>query len=390
MNHAGETTLSGYPVELIDRVAPGAVNLWAGGDARPRRALAIVGSHPATRDNAPWNDDRFDIWLFNESAQKPEVYKRWDALLQIHEERVYASPTNWVNANHWEWLQQRHGKPIYMQRLDPRVPDSVEYPLEGVLSLVPFRYLRSSPAMALALGIYLGYKEIWLYGSELTSSTEYSYQATNYAFWIGVAVGRGVDLHLECWQAEFTQPIYGYEGELQIDREYYQDAAADAESEWRAKENILMRLKSRLDDATLSNGFEKAAELSLQVETAAQEAGQARAMLSEFQRYSEREDMISRQEFERRAGHAQLDADKLRYDKDHEGGKCEYVWNLWRQTGNNRALAQFREFVKAKNQYAYAFGEQLGIYTANTRLAMEYDKRLQAAGGVRALGRQAA
>ena len=67
--------------------------------------------------------------------------------------------------------------------------------------------------MGLALGIYLGYEEIWLYGSELSSNTEYTYQATNYAFWIGFAVGKGIDLHLECWHDEFFQPIYGYEGE---------------------------------------------------------------------------------------------------------------------------------------------------------------------------------
>jgi hypothetical protein len=63
--------------------------------------LAIVGSHPATREYAPYDDTRFEIWLFNEAAQKPSVYKRWDGLLQIHKEQVYSSLTNWVNKDHW-------------------------------------------------------------------------------------------------------------------------------------------------------------------------------------------------------------------------------------------------------------------------------------------------
>src|SRR3970040_2154965 len=107
------------------------------------KRLAIVGSHPATRANAPWHDESFEVWLFNESAMKPEVYKRWDGLLQIHKEQVYASPTNWVNKDHWEWLQQDHGpdKRIWMQDVDPRVPNSVRYPLEEGWGLLPFPFL---------------------------------------------------------------------------------------------------------------------------------------------------------------------------------------------------------------------------------------------------------
>jgi hypothetical protein len=140
----------------------------------PLKSLAIVGSHPDTRELAPYQSSGFDIWLFNEAAMKPEVYRRWDALLQIHKPEVYASENNWVNKDHWTWLQQDHGKVIWMQDVDPRVPNSRKYPLDEILKLTPFHYLRSTPAMALALGIYLGYTDIWLYGSELSSNTEYT------------------------------------------------------------------------------------------------------------------------------------------------------------------------------------------------------------------------
>ena len=52
--------------------------------------------------------------------------------------------------------------------------------------------------------------------------------------------------------------------------------------------------------------------------------------------------MISRQEFERQVAKTQQDGDKLRSQKDHAGGKLEYVWNSWRQTGLHQALAQVR------------------------------------------------
>ncbi len=351
------------------------------------RALAIVGSHPATRENAPYDDPRFEIWLFNEAAQKPEVYRRWDALLQIHLPEVYRSERNWVNQSHWSWLQEKRGKPIYMQHVDPDVPDSVEYPLEGILSMVPYRYLRSSPAMALALAIYLGYPEIWLYGSELSSNTEYSYQSINYAFWIGYAHGRGIDLHLECWQAEFNQPIYGYEGELQIDPSYFVERFTDYETTWKIRENVLSKLKNRLDNAMLDNDYAKVGDLSIDAEDAAQDAGEAYARMSEAKRYGEKLDPISRQEFERKAAQAQQDGDASRSKKDFSGGKCEYVWNVWKQTADHRALSQLRTFLEEKNKHAYETGRQFGIFSENMDYLREYDAKLQAAGGVRALGK---
>lgn len=359
----------------------------AGRENGHKRALAIVGSHPTTRELAPYDDPRFEIWLMNEAAQKPEVYRRWDALLQIHLPEVYQSEHNWVNKNHWSWLQENRGKPIYMQHVDPDVPDSVEYPLDGILSMVPFHYLRSSPAMALALGIYLGYEEIWIYGSELTSNTEYTYQATNYAFWIGFAVGKGIDLHLECWQAEFWQPIYGYEGELQIPSDYFIERMKENKAAWKKNENALAKFKDRMSDAMLENKYQQVGELSVEVENAALYAGETFARMDQAKFYSERPNMISRQEFERKAAQAQEDGDAKRSEKDQESGKCEYVWNVWKQTGDHRALSQLRIFLENKTKMAYDTGVQYGIFSENMTYLAEYDARLQAAGGIRALGR---
>lgn len=350
------------------------------------RPLAIVGSHPATRENAPWDDPRYEIWLFNEAAQKPEVYKRWDALLQIHKREVYSSLTNWVNKDHWEWLQQDHGdKRIWMQDADPRVPNAVKYPLEGVLDQVPFRYLRSSPAMSLALAVYLGYKEIWLYGSELSSGTEYAYQAINYAFWIGFAIGHGVDLHLECWQSEFERPVYGYEGEPQIAREYYLERAEQHKKTYEQNSSTVDKLKDRLTRAIVENDYERVGELSLNLETALTAKGEAMGAMGEAERYAAREDMISRQEYERTAGYAMIDGDKAFRDMVHEGGKCEYTWNAWKMTGRMQALDQMRAFMRAKGEYAYESGLKTGVYRENIHYQSKYDETVQAFGGKRAV-----
>lgn len=360
---------------------------WDDLTLKPNRALAIVGSHPWGLNLVPWDDLSVEIMLFNEAPLKPEKYPRWDSCLQIHGPEVYAKDNNWVNPDYWPWLQQYHGKPIYMQDVDPRVPDSVKYPLDGVLSLVPYRYLRSSPAMALALGIYLGYSEIQLYGSELTSNTEYSYQATNYAFWIGFAHGRGIDVKLRCWLTEFNQEIYGYDGELQLDKEYFAARLADNETVSAANHATYEKAKRNFEDALISNEVQKVADLSIDLEAIAQKAGEAAGCVEEARYFLGRDNMISRQEFERRSAAAQQAGDKKRTEKDRAGGAAEYVWNVWKMTGKLEARNQVRAFIGKQIDLSYEVGKLYGSYRENINYMSEYDARLQAAGGVRALGR---
>jgi hypothetical protein len=353
--------------------------------------LAIVGSHSATRELAPYEDSNYEIWLFNEAAMKPEVYRRWDGLLQIHRPEVYTSLDNWVNKDHWAWLQQDHGsgkfgrKRIFMQRADERVPNSVAYPLEGVLGLVPYHYLRSSPALALALGIYLGYKEIALYGSDLVSGTEYAYQATNLAFWIGFAHGLGIKLDLQCWQSEFNQPIYGYEGEPQIKKEFFEQRVKENERAWISNEKVLKDTKDRLNTALWKCDMDRVGALIAELQMVAQTTGETAGALGEAERYLKREGEISRQEFERVSTQAQIDGEKLQQQVWHEGGKCEYVWNVWRMSGRNEALQQLRQFIDNQTQYSYDMGARLGIFRENILYMNEYDALVTALGGQRAL-----
>ena len=354
----------------------------------PLRSLAIVGSHPDSRENAPFDDPNFEILLFNEAPQKTEIYKRWDTCLQIHLPEVYTSETNWVNKDHWKWLQQDHGpdKRIFMQEVDPRVPNSVRYPLEGVLSLVPYKYLRSSPAMALALAIYLGYKDIRLYGSDLSSNTEYHYQAINYAFWIGFAHGYGVNLDMQCWRSEFfTQPIYGYEGELQLDSDHFLSMVNEHRIVHKMKNKGFEKLKEKLKRAMLESKYDKVGEISLDLENSAIATGESFGAMSEAKRYSERTDHISRQEFERVSAQAQLDGEATEKLMNHEAGKCEYVWNVWKQTGRLEALQQLRAFMDKKTELAFETGKHLGIFRENLAYMNEYDARVTAAGGSRAV-----
>jgi hypothetical protein len=238
----------------------------------------------------------------------------------------------------------------------------------------------------LALAIYLGYKDIELYGSDLSSNTEYHYQAVNYAFWIGFAHGHGVNLDMQCWRSEFyEQPIYGYEGELQLDNDFFEEVHREHEIVWKIKNNACKKLQSRLDDAILNNKFDKAADLSLTLETAMVNTAEQLWSMKEAERYAERTDHVSRQEFERVSAQAQLDGEDSKTSMDHSAGKCEYVWNIWKQHGVLEAKNQFRTFLKEKNEHAESVGKNLGIFRSNLMFMNEYDARVTAAGGQRAV-----
>ena len=348
------------------------------------RSLAIVGSHPDTRDNAPFDDPNYEIWLFNEAPQQEHIYKRWDSCLQIHIPEVYASETNWVNKGHWKWLQQDHGpdKRIFMLEADPRVPNSVRYPMEDVLAQTPRHYLRSSPAMALALAISLGYKDISLYGSELTSNTEFHYQASNLAYWIGFSDGRpDITLDLQCWQQEFNQRIYGMEGELQIDSDYFLKMFNEHQKVYKMKNKGMAKYKDKLAKAMQESKFDKVGEISLDFENMAIATGESFGMMSEAKRYSERTDHISRQEFEKVSAQAQLDGEATEKLMNHEAGKCEYVWNIWKTHGKLEALQQLRVFMDKRNELAFDVGKFLGVFRENMAYMNEYDERITAASG---------
>lgn len=58
---------------------------------------------------------------------------------------------------------------------------------------------------------------------------------------------------------------------------------------------------------------------------------------------------------------------------------------MWKQTGNLEALNQLRTFLKEKNEHAWEMGKALGVFRENLAYQREYDDRVTAAGGQRAV-----
>lgn len=71
-----------------------------------------------------------------------------------------------------------------------------EYPLDAVVNHFGTDYFSSSFDYAIALAIYKEYKEIHLYGINMTKTAEYAWQRPGANFWCGMAKGRRIEVVL--------------------------------------------------------------------------------------------------------------------------------------------------------------------------------------------------
>lgn len=302
----------------------------------------------------------------------------------MHEPEIYKGH-NTKDPHHWEWLQKEHGKPIYMQEVDPLVPNSVKYPLDDALKLAGVQMFTTTFAYMAALAILQGYEQIKIFGVELSAS-EYEYQANGYLFWFGFLRGRlGVNnvdsavLYLD--KNIFHAPLYGYEGNYTFGKFYFEGRAKLHDGDWQAAEKNLSNLKRAIEKAAEKSDFDKITDLVKQYQFAAMTAGESAGALAEAERYAQFGDRYAdRGGFEFAAAKAQQDGEAKKPLIWHYGGMIEYVWNIWKQSKSPQALNQMTGFIAKMGEIAYDTGAMLGIYKENIEYLLKYDATAKANG----------
>ncbi len=241
-----------------------------------KNTVAIVGSHPRTRGDFDFAREDADIWVFNE-ALATNWCKRADAVFQLHSPTIWRSTQNRNDPKHYEWLQNTT-VPVYMQDHYEDVPASIKYPLDelftdlfGDRKQIP--YITSSVAYALAMAVYLKYKRIEVYGVEMETNTEYGHQRIGVAFWVGVAIGRGIEVDFHS-DSILNAPLYGYEGSHRIDKSEFEERIKELNKHSAKFREQYEKAKADLY-LTLEN-FEKNFQAGLpDIDTKIQAVGQA-------------------------------------------------------------------------------------------------------------------
>lgn len=352
--------------------------------AAPKK-LAIVGSDPAGRDKAPYDDPSFDIWVFNEAGNH-KWCKRWTTVFQMHHPNIYKGH-NTKDPKHWEWLQRKHGKPIYMQDADPEIPDSVKFPMEEACQLAGAEMFGSTFSYMAAMAVVLDYEYIEIHGMGLSSS-EYDYQKFSYVFWLGFLRGklgaenvRNVITYLG--REIGASPRYGYEGNFSFGSDYFANRARVHLAEFESAEKNLQNMKKALDKALDRNEFDEVQRLTLQYQAAAMKAGEHSGALSEAERYQKFGSRYAdRGGFENAGARAQQDGEAKKPLIWHYGGMAEYAWNVWKQNKQDAARKQLSGFITQMGKSAYETGAMLGIFRENVEYINKYDLAAHAGGEV--------
>lgn len=343
------------------------------------KKLAIVGSGSLTREQAPFYDESFDIWVFNE-APMFDWCKRYTASFQMHKPEVYRA-NNVKSAGYWEWLQ-KETKPVFMNGEDPQVPGCEVYPLQEALKLSGLKFFGMSTCYAVALALLKGYEHIELWGIEL-SSTEYVYGIDSWMFWVGFAKGKLGQDHFVLHSGEnlFSAPLYGMEGGTKFEDDFFSNRITFLDNGWKSAEKSLQNIKSLLDKYLTNNEYEKFLNLFVSFEKAALDAGEYAGSLSEAEKWNGIKDwVIGRNELEMASAIGLRDSEEKRTLMIHNGGMVEYVWTIWEQTGNKNAADQLRSLVKKHGLLAYETGALHGVKIEDQSYMQKYDDMMLASG----------
>lgn len=206
-------------------------------DRKGKKTLCILGTSPDNCNLAPWGEG-LDMWGVNDGHRLAYMEPRWNEI------------TGWFQIHHrWRWTQHkevpgserlRYGQqhyefltakdltfPIWMQRHYEDVPRSVEYPFEEVVRQTTYKkiwrganYLKKyftcsfAYMMGLALSDIPGfpgpYDRVELYGVQLAQQIEYTMQRPSTEFWLGLAIGKGVEVYVPGNSYVLSGETYGY------------------------------------------------------------------------------------------------------------------------------------------------------------------------------------
>ena len=212
-------------VELIRATAPKkpVVKLYKSWKDIPRKKdkVAILG-FADSKDEAPFNDQDWEIWGLNSLFENIPRYDRW---FEIHDRKIFAMDTNkeiglGLTRDGRPYMKALADLPVPCYMIDdyPDIPNCVRYPIEEMISEFDpqmrrqewshrFKtsveldwngYFTNSISYMIALAIFEGYKEIGVWGVDMATghwwetNSEYFFQRPSCEYYLGIAVGRGI------------------------------------------------------------------------------------------------------------------------------------------------------------------------------------------------------
>lgn len=182
--------------------------------------LIILGT-ASTLISTPWDLDDTDYWACQPvithrvSKTGPLITEghRIDAIFEMHNQDYWSTIIERVN----NFVDKNKNVKVYMQEQNAQIKNCVKYPLSEIQSFLNHprmrKFLTSTIAYMVILGIMQGYKSIEMFGIHMSSEEEeYSLQRECLTGLLGFAWGKGIDFWLPD-QSDIMKSdhLYGYE-----------------------------------------------------------------------------------------------------------------------------------------------------------------------------------
>lgn len=146
------------------------------------RKIAILGNASSSLNQAPFEDESWEIWALGRESRRVDRY------FEIHHPEI-------VNPELIARYKSTSSEVFVMHDL-PGVANAVYYPVEIVQNLFKTDYFTSSIAWMIALAIMENASEIGLWGIDMICGDEYINQRPCVEYWIGIAKGNGIIVHI--------------------------------------------------------------------------------------------------------------------------------------------------------------------------------------------------
>lgn len=198
--------------------------------------MALLGGVKDTLRHAPFTDPSWAIWSHN--SVPLSAAKRVDRWFDLHPPHCFQAPVK-CGRRYYEWLKGLT-TPIYMQKHYPEIPASVAYPRERIQTEWPGLPFGSQTAWMIALALTEGVTHLGLFGVHYQHESEYAEQRANAELWVGIALGRGVQVVMPagCPLAREPVDLYGYE--------------SHTPEKYAARQRRFAEIKQRLTATTLT------------------------------------------------------------------------------------------------------------------------------------------
>lgn len=215
---------------------------------KTKRKISIIGTSPTSLDDAPYNDQSWEIWQLNGCFKTPY---RFDRHFEFHSvetlKRVYKNDYFNFLANNKEKVWTFNGSNYFdaKNRINPSV----------ILDEFPGYYFSNTISWLLALAMHEGdIGKISIFGVDMDSESEYVNQRPCVEYYIGLAQGRGIDVSVSNKSSLLHYPyIYGVENTPRIvnrinrQLEIYSKVVKESENRFNENERNHYYNKGKLD-----------------------------------------------------------------------------------------------------------------------------------------------